>query len=93
MLVFNGMVPRAVHQGLFKIVGEDLDEALVNFSGPLNVTQGEKDWFLCPAMSERVRRINPRAILSFYPEAGHSPFYEAPTRFNQELMALLNEAA
>ncbi len=93
MLVFNGMVPRAVHQGIFKIVSEDLDEALANFSGPLTVTHGEKDWFLRPAMSERVRRINPRAMLSFYPEAGHSPFYEAPARFNQELMVLLNESA
>ncbi len=93
MLVFNGMVPCAVHQGIFKIMSEGLDEALARFDGPLAVTHGEKDWFLRPAMAERVRVVNPHASLSFYPEAGHSPFYEAPVRFNQELMALINEAA
>ena len=93
MLVYNGMVPRALHQGIFKMSSVGCDEALARFSGPLTVTYGELDAFLCPEMAQRVCRVNPRAVFSLYPEAGHSPFYEAPVRFNQELLALLNEAA
>ncbi len=93
MLVFNGMVPRAVQLGVVKISSEGLDEAIARFNAPLLVTFGAKDQLLYPQMAERVRPINPRAQFSIYPEAGHSPFYEVPGRFNRELAALVDRAA
>ena len=92
MLVFNGMVPRALQRGILKMSDAGLDEAIMRLDAPLLVTFGEKDQMMHLPMAERVHRLNPRAELSVYPEAGHSPFYEDPRRFNRELAALVERA-
>lgn len=90
MLAFNGMVPRVVQRSVGKISDAGYDEVLSRFDGPLLVTFGAKDRHLFPKMAERVHDLNPRAQLSIYPESGHSPFYENPSRFNQELAKLVD---
>lgn len=86
MLVFNGMVPRAVQEGIVKIRSDGLDEAWAGASRLL-VTYGEVDALTRPEMSARVLRLNPKAALSTYAGIGHTPFVEAPERFNRELAA------
>ncbi|MBC7801094.1 MAG: alpha/beta hydrolase [Gemmatimonadaceae bacterium] len=86
MLVFNGMVPRAVQQGIVQIGSDGLDDAFAGVSRLL-VTYGAQDALTLPAMSQRVLALNPKARLSIYPDAGHTPFYEEPARFNAELAA------
>jgi len=53
---------------------------------PVLLSAGDKDR-ISPADSARAAAaVLPNARLSIYPEAGHSPFVEEPTRFNRELM-------
>ena len=92
MLVFNGMVPRALQRGILKLSDEGLDEALASYSGPILVTFGEKDARVRRQMAERLLALNEQAKLSLYPEAGHSPFYEDAARFNRELATLVPTA-
>ncbi len=85
MLAYNGMAPAALQRGILPISGgEKLDEAWAGVARLL-VTYGARDVLTRPAMSERLLGLNPRARLSTYPEAGHSPFYEDAARFNREL--------
>lgn len=86
MLVFNGMVPRAVQQGVVQIGSDGLDGAFAALPRLL-VTYGAKDALTLPAMSRRVLALNPGARLSIYEDAGHTPFHEEPNRFNAELAA------
>ena len=86
MLVFNGMVPRSVQEGVVRIKSDGLDRAFARAPRVL-VTYGEEDALTRPAMSKRVLHLNPQARLSTYPGAGHTPFYERPERFNRELAA------
>lgn len=89
MLVFNGMVPRALQRSILKMSDAGLDEALAGYPGPILVTFGEKDARVRREMAERQLAQNSRAKLSLYPQAGHSPFYEDAARFNRELAALV----
>lgn len=84
MLVFNGMVPRSLQQGILKLDNSHLDAAFSAVPRIL-VTYGAKDTLTLPVMSNRVATLNPAAKLSIYPDAGHTPFYEDPDRFNAEL--------
>ncbi|MBS0518009.1 MAG: alpha/beta hydrolase [Proteobacteria bacterium] len=86
MLVFNGMVPRAVQQGVVQIGNDGLDEAFAQVPRLL-VTFGARDALTQPEMSRRILALNPKARLSIYDDAGHAPFYEDPDRFNGELAA------
>lgn len=86
MLVFNGMVPRAVQEGVVKISNAGLDEAFAAVPRAL-VTHGAKDRLVTREMSRRILDLNPRARLSLYADAGHAPFYESAARFNAELAA------
>jgi pimeloyl-ACP methyl ester carboxylesterase len=86
MLVFNGMVPRAVQQGIVRMASDGLDQAFAA-TPRLLVTYGAKDALTPLPMSQRVLALNPAARLSLYEDAGHAPFYEEPERFNAELAA------
>lgn len=88
MLVFNGMVPRAVQEGVLHLDNSRLDAAFASVPRLL-VTQGGKDALQLPAMAQRVLALNPAAALSRYPDAGHAVFYEDPERFNAELAAFV----
>ena len=86
MLVYNGMVPRELQEGIGHLSVEGIDAGFAKPSRML-VTYGTHDKLTRPEMSSRVLSINERATLSIYANSGHAPFYEEPTRFNAELAA------
>lgn len=86
MLVFNGMVPRALQEGILQLDNSHLDAAFAAIPRLL-VTQSGKDALQLPAMAQRVVALNSAATLSHYPDAGHAVFYEEPVRFYAELAA------
>ena len=90
MLVVNGMTARAVNEGFIKTATTDLEPAFGAFGGPILLTHGVHDRLVRLAMSERVRALRPDSRFSVYAESGHSPFYEEPARFGQELAAFVN---
>src|SRR3954447_25953701 len=65
----------------------DSDDVLSTLKKPVLMTQGRSDTVVLPAMGEHVLKMCQSSIASWYPETGHAPFLEDPTRFNRELAA------
>lgn len=87
MLVINGMTARAVNEGFVKTTTTDLEPVFRRYAGPVLATHGVHDRLVRVAMSERIRDLRPGNRLSLFANSGHSPFYEEPVRFGQELAA------
>ena len=84
MLGFNVAVPPYVRTGLHsRTVTHDGDLQAVEV--PTLITHGEEDTIVLPDAAEEHADFIPTAETSYYPEVGHSPFWEAPERFNREL--------
>ncbi|WP_174293481.1 alpha/beta fold hydrolase [Sphingomonas bacterium] len=86
MLAYNGMVPRAVQQGVTGITTDGLDRAFAAVPRML-LSHGARDALVVVAMSRRMLAINRSARFSIYPNAGHAPFIEDASRFNREIAA------
>ena len=89
MLVINGMAARAVAEGFVKTGTPDLEPVFQAYAGPVLLTHGAQDRLVRLAMSERIKALKPDSCLSVYADSGHSPFYEEPVRFGQELAAFV----
>ena len=91
MLSFNMMVPPKVRAGLG---GRALDatEVMSKLKIPVLVTHGAEDKNSKLGNAKYTASVIPGAKLSVYEGTGHSPFYEAPARFNAELAAFVREA-
>jgi pimeloyl-ACP methyl ester carboxylesterase len=63
------------------------DSQLLKLAKPVLFTHGLADQIVLHRMSEYNLRLVPQARLSSYPQVGHAPFWEAPARFNAELLA------
>lgn len=87
MLVVNGMTARAVNEGFVKTRTTDLEPVFKAYAGPILLTHGVHDRLVRVAMSERIKSVHPNSRLSLFSESGHSPFYEEPLRYGQELAA------
>ncbi|WP_159901467.1 alpha/beta fold hydrolase [Salinirussus salinus] len=84
MLGYNVLVPPRVRTALHsRTVTHDDDLRAVEV--PVLVTHGEADGIVLPAAAEEHADLIETAETSFYPEVGHSPFWEATERFNREL--------
>ena len=59
---------------------------------PVLVTHGEEDRVVLPAVGRYTLKTVPGAKGSFYPNIGHSPFWEDPERFNAELAEFVTSA-
>jgi non-heme chloroperoxidase len=70
----------------------DGDEVLRTLEVPLLVSHGRADTVVLPAMAEHVLATCPVAEPSWYDGVGHTPFLEAPERFNRELADLTRRA-
>jgi non-heme chloroperoxidase len=90
-LCYNAVVPAQVRANLAarQIDGDDV---LRTFMVPLLVTHGRQDNVVLPAMVEYVLATCPSAAASWYDGVGHTPFLEAPQRFNRELADLVRRA-
>jgi len=84
VFAYNAAVPLHVRVGIAQRV-EDHSEVLRGLKVPVLVTYGVKDRLVVLEAAQRIAALAPRAELSLYPEAGHSPFWEDAPRFNQEL--------
>lgn len=60
---------------------------------PTLVTQGEEDEIVSRAQAENLNENIPNSQISYYPDVGHSPFWEEPERFNRELREFVNETS
>jgi non-heme chloroperoxidase len=92
MLVINGMTARAVNEGFVKTATSDLEPVFRDYTGPILLTHGVHDRLVRMAMSERIKALHRNSRLSVYVDSGHSPFYEEPARFGQELAAFVAAA-
>jgi non-heme chloroperoxidase len=84
VLCFN-MLTRADVRAALMARPLEADSALRAFKGPLLVSHGRLDTIVLPATAELIKALCPQAQLSWYDQAGHGPFIEAPQRFNDEL--------
>jgi non-heme chloroperoxidase len=91
MLSFNMMVPPQVRAGLG---GRPLDatDVMSKLKLPVLVTHGAEDKNSKLGNAQYTASVIPGAKLSVYEGIGHSPFYEAPARFNAELAAFVRQS-
>jgi len=88
MLGYNVVVPPHVREGLRdRTVTHETELAALDV--PVLVTHGTEDAVVLPEAAERYVDLVDDAERSLYPETGHSPFWEAPDRFNRELRAFV----
>lgn len=88
LLGYNAVVPPRVRTALHsRTITHDDD--LRNADVPALLVHGEADGIVLPAAAEEHADLLPDAELSWYPEVGHSPFFEANERFNRELRAFV----
>jgi non-heme chloroperoxidase len=81
------VVPMVARQGSFKW-HIDYGDALRRFDLPVLATHGGGDRLILPvAAAEGIAKRLPNVELSIYPDVGHMPFFENPSRFNAELDA------
>jgi non-heme chloroperoxidase len=66
----------------------DSDPVLARTTVPVLVSHGRQDQIVLPSMAEHILEACPSAQASWYDRAGHVPFVEDPSRFNQELAEL-----
>ncbi|WP_234710590.1 alpha/beta fold hydrolase [Sinorhizobium arboris] len=92
MLVVNGMTARAANEGFVRTATTDLEAVFQAYTGPILLTHGVHDRLVRVAMSERIGAIHKNSRVSLYDNSGHSPFYEEPARFGQELAAFVKTA-
>lgn len=92
MLVINGMTAREVNEGFIKTKTTDLEPVFQDYAGPILLTHGAHDRLVRTAMSERIKSIHANSRLSLYSDSGHSPFYEEPARYGQELASFVTVA-
>jgi pimeloyl-ACP methyl ester carboxylesterase len=64
---------------------EDFRPEYASLTKPLLVTYGAADTVVMPAMAKALKVAAPACELSEYPNVGHAPFLEEPSRFNEEL--------
>lgn len=92
ILVVNGMTARAVTEGFVRTETPDLEPVFKAYAGPILLTHGIHDRLVRVAMSERIKAIHANSRLSLFADSGHSPFYEEPVRYGQELAAFVTSA-
>lgn len=72
--------------------GYDWRDRLRALSTPTLVLHGERD-ALPVAVAQELSALLPRASLTLLPHAGHMPFWEAPERFFQHVLAFLTSGS
>jgi pimeloyl-ACP methyl ester carboxylesterase len=87
-LGYNAVVPPYVRDGL---LGVDHEPLPTDPGIPVLVTHGEEDAIVRAIAGRTYAEGIEGAEGSFYPDVGHSPFREAPERFDAELSAFVSE--
>ncbi|WP_436348573.1 alpha/beta fold hydrolase [Natronorubrum sp. FCH18a] len=89
MLGYNVKTPPHVREALQarEVVNED---TLREVDVPVLLAHGEADSVVSPAAAEKHAELIPNAEASIYPDVGHTPFWEAPDRFEAELRSFVD---
>lgn len=91
MLAYNMVVPAEVRRMMAGMPGQS-EEFYRALTLPILFTFGQDDVLNNIAAAKFGASIISGSRLSLYPGVGHSPFYEQPERFNEELRAFATEA-
>ena len=89
MLAYNLLVPAEVRAAMGGRQA-DYHALLGTLSVPVLAIHGAEDRISLPAMAQYTARTCPNARASIYAGVGHTPFWEAPERFDAELAAYLD---
>ena len=92
MLGYNVSVPTFVRQGLFSRA-VDNDDLLPQIHRPVLITHGAEDAIVKIEVAERHRMSIAHSTTHIMPNAGHAPFWDAATSFNQRLGTFCDEVA
>ncbi len=93
MLGYNMVSPPYARAATLKWSGgTDFAAALPRIKVPVLISHGRRDQVISPAVAEEAGRIIPTAKVSWYDEAGHSPFFDDAARFNAELASFTDAA-
>jgi len=84
-LGWNAAVPPEVRRALLNRPAPRAP--LPRVTVPVWLLHGLDDRLVLPPSDERVQELCPRAIGTYYPGAGHAPFWDQPDRFNAEIAA------
>jgi pimeloyl-ACP methyl ester carboxylesterase len=87
-LGYNIIVPPYVRQGMLSRVAVH-DDLLPRLSKPVLITHGEADAIILRGAAEQHAAALRQVRTSFYPNIGHTPFWEDAPRFNRELRAFV----
>ena len=85
-LGYNAVVPPYVRLGLFSRHLNN-DPVVERMRKPMLLSYSERDPIVLLSMGQHIAGLAKHARLSVYTHVGHSPFWEAPERFNRELGA------
>lgn len=91
MLGFNARCPPRVREALQARSGAH-EDTLRALDVPALFTHGSADRVVLPAAARRHADLVDGADVSLYEGIGHSPFWEAPERFNRELREFTRRA-
>jgi non-heme chloroperoxidase len=81
-------VPPVAREAMLKRGRLDYDDVLAKLDIPVVCMHGTDDNVILPISSEQIAAAVPNAKISRYTGVGHSPFFEAPLRFNREIAEL-----
>jgi non-heme chloroperoxidase len=88
MLGYNVSVPPHIRQALLSRV-IDNDDLLPRIRKPVLITQGAKDAIVKPEVVDQHKAGLAHAQIDIMPDAGHAPFWEDSSAFNQRLRAFV----
>lgn len=90
-LGYNAVVPPSVRQSLFSRQLEN-EDVLSGLRKPVLITHGEQDAVVLLEAAKQHTALIPHAKTAYYPNIGHSPFWEDAPRFNQDLREFVQAA-
>lgn len=90
MLGYNVVVPPRVRDALRSRTVSHTS-VLAELDVPVLLSHGEEDAVVLAEAATNAESIVEDAETSFYPTTGHSPFWERPDRFNDELRSFASE--
>jgi pimeloyl-ACP methyl ester carboxylesterase len=88
-----GVAPRVWRAALAGMLADDSTARLGEVRCPALVIAGREDAFFGPAEQAELARALPRGRLLLYDGVGHSPHWEAPSRFAADVIDFLGEPA
>ena len=69
----------------------DIRERLPEIACPVLIVQGQHDLLVPARDADEYEQLIPNARKLVWPETGHAPQLERPVRFNDALLAFVNE--